>query len=94
MTPLQKAFQEWMDLQPREAKIAASIEMRKNMAGQTRRYDLPTHFDGNCCTYSHFTYDLSRLLVALPDNRVCARERAWRRYVAIRDGMSDGNLLQ
>lgn len=42
-----------------------------------------------CCRFSHFKEDLingAYKHVALPDHLVCPRERAWRRYVRVRDG--------
>ncbi len=42
-----------------------------------------------CCTYEHFekrTVNGTLKLVGKPDSDVCDRERAWRKYVKIRDG--------
>jgi hypothetical protein len=40
----------------------------------------------SCCKIDHFIDG-----VALPDNKVCQRERLWRRYVRLRD--SDPNWM-
>ena len=37
---------------------------------------------GYCCAFNHTYNDGS----PKPDDQVCARERAWRKYLIIRDG--------
>ena len=61
-------------------------------------YKIPRNLDGKCCSSTHFhevrtvyTDQAGRTLAKvdfepLPDNEVCARERAWRHYVRLRDG--------
>lgn len=51
----------------------------------------------SCCSYEHVTRDLVNGLPVvnnLPDNSVCPRERAWRRYTRVRDGLPiDGDMV-
>jgi len=42
--------------------------------------------DQACCSLSHFDR-VNGLMVPKPDDEVCARERKWREYVRLREGI-------
>ena len=39
----------------------------------------------SCCAVGHYYYDESFIEAPRPDEKVCAREKAWRNYVRLRD---------
>lgn len=93
---LQQAFQNWMDLMPKEIVIPAHTRAvhpgYRTIADEGPKfflggiYPIKAHWDGRCCTGDHHMLELgSHRPIPKPDEHVCARERAWRQYVRIRD---------
>lgn len=87
-TDLELAFEAWQKLLPTGRRVEATIYLAKDeITKAVSRRRIPEHYEGNCCHNIHFykTQD-GGSLKPLPDDKVCARERAWRTYVIIRDG--------
>lgn len=86
---LEQAYLEWVKARPFQFTIAARevtyIEYQQNNTRQDHMYTEPAHFDGNCCSNSHFYKNAIGDMVERPDEDVCKRERAWRVYVRLRD---------
>ncbi len=85
-TALQAAYDIWVSHSPGIHFVPGSeITYSGNLGERTYRY--PKSFDGSCCGYDHFM-DKEGLRVQKPDSSVCDRERSWRDYVRLRDGVS------
>jgi hypothetical protein len=52
--------------------------------GNTVAFIEPGHWDGKCCTQQHTSRDAFGANRELPDDQVCLRERAWRKYIRLR----------
>ncbi|OGY82130.1 MAG: hypothetical protein A3F54_04055 [Candidatus Kerfeldbacteria bacterium RIFCSPHIGHO2_12_FULL_48_17] len=90
---IDEAYAAWVNARPLTVRIPAGPEsFYVDGVKITREY--PVHHNGNCCSEKH-VYTL------LPDGKphplrgqnkpdalVCDRERAWRNYVRIRDGVN------
>jgi hypothetical protein len=85
LTEVQRAFKEWQEHFPAKHFIAAREIEVANKHNEKRTIVERAHWDGDCCSSSHFTTDENGNNKPKPDDKVCARERAWRRYVALRD---------
>lgn len=88
MSELRAAYLEWVNLAPMNERVPAQIIEYKKTPDVTRRFTEPAHFNGHCCTVGHFTTDASGAMVPVPDEKVCARERAWRKYTRLRDAVA------
>lgn len=82
---LQEAYRHWQALMPCIDKEPSTTTLVKDLAGNVIRRRVPAHFNGNCCFNSHVIKGTDRVYRHLPDEKVCPRERAWRKYVRIRD---------
>lgn len=86
---LQEAYQAWVDLFPEKNE-----GVREHQNGVNKQiYKLPRNYNGDCCEkglrhHEHRMIDGSEHYVAKPDSRVCPRERAWRKYISIRDNVN------
>lgn len=91
---LQQAFQAWVNLMPQEIVIPKHTRVVRAgyrladgpVFAQGGIFPIKAHWDGKCCVGDHHKLELgSHRPISKPDNEVCARERAWRQYVRIRD---------
>lgn len=89
---LQEAYFAWRNLAPFHGVIEKqTITYTRTDPPETRTFTEPAHYTGNCCAYDHCMEVrgiAGPISVPAPDDHphVCARERAWRTYVRIRDG--------
>lgn len=71
-----------------------------------KKFVEPAHWDGKCCPGEHFQSETLRLRdpktgqelvsdrhTAKPDDQVCDRERAWRKYVKLRDAYRRSTMI-
>jgi hypothetical protein len=96
---LQEAYLEWVKLMP--AYTPNATEHIHTGAGELREkykglvYKVAKSWNGSCCSESHRNTVMIRQesgvhiydSVDAPDDHVCLRERAWRQYIRIRDGI-------
>ena len=85
-----KAYLEWISFRPFHHHISARfIRFTEKELGQehTITFTEPAHMDGDCCFTSHFVRNAIGENIAKPDQDVCPRERAWRKYVRLRDAV-------
>ena len=83
MTALQKAYNDWVETFP--GKHPGSRTHNHSKKGEFR---IAQNFDGACGCYAHAkTIGKERVYVPLPDTEVCTRERRWREYISVRDGV-------
>ncbi len=89
------AYNLWVSLFPGNEVIFKRSKRVVTTTGTIRDVTIPQHWAGACCTrLTHFKHEqkLNGVLVTvpLPDEQVCARERAWRAYVRLRDDGIEG----
>lgn len=87
---LKEAYDTWVHLQPIQIWIKGDYKTIWFKGHQKVVY-IPKHFEGNCCNKSHVyrVYEgFSSREELRPYSEVCARERAWRTYICIRDGLN------
>lgn len=82
MTQLEQAYAEWVRFRPFENHLDSQVITYTDKTGALKTFVERARFGGNCCAENHFSPDKG----PLPDNMVCQRELAWRKYVRIRDG--------
>lgn len=80
------AYRAWQKLMPKTKHYRSEPILTRDLAGNLLRRTIPEHFDGDCCTRSHFFTGGGEKNKPVPDVEVCPRERAWRTYVILRDG--------
>lgn len=88
---LQQAYLEWIKHKPFQYSIASRevsyVDNENQNSRNMKTYIEPKHWDGDCCSNSHFFKNAIGHWVSKPDEDVCKRARAWRIYVRIRDGI-------
>lgn len=77
---LLKAFREWVETFP-GVREGPNTHEHSELKYVNR---IPDNWDGSCCGMDHVT----ALKEKKPDSKVCRRERAWRRYCTVRDGIN------
>ena len=93
---LQEAYEAWIATFPADKLQLLRYTNKRN--GWV--YTIPKSWDGKCCDDPHVKevniyaepHEGMKIVVdtkevQLPDSKVCARERAWRTYISIRDGV-------
>ncbi len=96
MSELQAAFKAWQDTFPTDSVLGP----RQHLHSKGGLYDLPKNWIGDCdCVggslahYKNLKFSIASAeyitdvrSVPAPDSKVCDRERAWRKYISVRDG--------
>jgi hypothetical protein len=88
LTPTQLAFLEWVSHAPFKTRVPESAISYQDDEGRRDFIEL-AHWDGVCCFSGHYFAGSNHKLVSKEDHDVCPRERAWRKYVRLRDGLPD-----
>ena len=88
---LQEAFNDWVRHRPFKKVIQSQLVFYYDKNGVESSFVEPAHWDGDCCYSRHFYRDAAGGMTWKPkeDHDVCPRERAWRVYVRIRDGLPE-----
>ena len=87
MDALQQAFKEWQSFSPHHMSMPPQL-ISYEQDGELRQFIEPKRMDGVCCLHNHYmTYGGKS--VPRPDSQVCDRERAWRKYCRLRDGIKE-----
>lgn len=90
MTDLQEAFARFVKARPFKQLVKEGPVEYMN-GSRKRVFAEPAHWDGNCCSFEHYedVMEDGRLVnKPKPDSKVCVRERAWREYCRLRDGVN------
>ncbi len=101
LTPIQEAFIAWAKLMPCLIVTKSTTVHRPGPLMHKGKYfehgrnfvDI-SHWDGACCEDSHFKAVQTESTgvyhsVAKTDAEVCPRERAWRKYIRLRDDQAN-----
>lgn len=92
---LQEAYDAWVVLAPYKFIVPAEIRTVKDIVNDRIKgtFAVKSHYDGKCCADGKKHYKTvqsssgSFVQVSLSFSESCPRERAWRNYVSIRDGV-------
>lgn len=84
---LLEAFDRWVSLRPfKKWESQQTLPFMRDDGSVTHIIEL-ARWEGSCCGSGYTSHEDPVTGFILPDDRVCARERAWRVYCRIRDGV-------
>lgn len=87
---LLEAYLKWVSTRPFTKYVGEQKLVFETRRGDMKEMTEPAHWDGLCCggpsPGSHYERAGGKEFPR-SDDKVCARERAWREYCRIRDGL-------